>query len=96
MYANHPETRTMNHIEIDEFLAERFQVYKEQGMNDNIIKRLYDKFISWLNLLLNNKKSVSSLFRDIHNGRYNANVDYSKATYTRAVEKYNREVAKKD
>jgi hypothetical protein len=81
-----PETKSMSHIDMDEFIAKKFQTYKPNETKDrNVLQKLFDKFISWFNLLISQKKSLYSLFEDIHNGKFPAGKDYSTAEFKEDV-----------
>ncbi len=90
----YPETNSMTHIELDEFIARKFQTYIP-GETGNILQRLFNKFISWFNLLINKEKSLYSLFDDIHQGKYSAKKDYATKNFKKLVSNYNNNLNRK-
>jgi len=96
MANEYPETQSMNHIDLDEFISRKFQDYrpeeKEQG---NLLQRLFDKFISWFNLLNTKEKSLYSLFEEIHQGKYSTRKDYSSSEFKQITKEYNTKITQK-
>jgi hypothetical protein len=82
--ATYPETRSMNHIDLDEFIAERFQAYTPTKPR-NLLEKWFNNVISFLNLLFNRKKSLYSLFDSIHEGKYDGSIDYSSREFKDTV-----------
>lgn len=93
---NYPETKSMNHIELDEFISQKFQTYKPSEVEKkNLLQRLFDWFISAFNALINNEKSLYSLFDDIHQGKYSGKKDYSSKEFIEATKDYNNKIKTK-
>jgi hypothetical protein len=69
----YPETKQMNYIEMEEFLAEKFQVYTKNRNESGIIyslKNLFNRLLNLLGLYKTNVKNIEKFFDQIETGIY--------------------------
>lgn len=67
-----PKTLIMDRIELEEFMAEKYQLWKagDYITDNNVIKKLFARLRDFFRFVSDNREYIESVFRDISNGLY--------------------------